>query len=87
MLGETSKPRNAEKRKWQAQSDARTLAEADVIKKDAERLKAATIEAKAMAEEQQKAAKAIGKVAKLSYKTTKKQEQESGSSDGQTSDS
>ena len=84
MLGDTSKPRNAEERKWMAESDARTLAEADVIKKDPERLKAASERAAVMAEEQQKAAKAISKVAKLSYKNTKK---ESGSSNGQTDDS
>ena len=42
-------PLTDEQRKWKSESDARTLAEAEAIKVDEERLKAATEVAKKMA--------------------------------------
>ena len=48
---------------WQAQNDARTLADAEVIKNDADRLKAATEMAKRMADEKVEEARAMSKVA------------------------
>lgn len=52
-------------KKWQAESDARTLMEADVIKVDSTRLRAAANAAKLMKKEKQDEAKAMAKVAKL----------------------
>jgi hypothetical protein len=54
---------------WQAESDARTLAEADVIKKDTARRTAAEKAAVDMAKRQKDEAAAMSKVAKgqLSY--------------------
>lgn len=48
---------------WQAQSDARALAESEVIKNDPGRLKAATDMADKMAEEKIEEARAMTKVA------------------------
>ena len=55
--------------KWQAESDARTLAEADVIRKDTNRRTAAEKVAEEMAKRQEAEAAAMAKVAKgqLSY--------------------
>lgn len=46
-------------RKWQAESDARTLADAEAIKVDSSRLKRAQKEAKSMAKEAQTKASAM----------------------------
>ena len=54
---------NAQDRKWQAESDAGTLAEAVVINNTPVRLKAAKSMAKTMAAEQNARAKALSKVA------------------------
>lgn len=48
---------------WQAESDARTLADAEVIKKDPERLAAAVKQAKKMADEKKKEAQGMAHVA------------------------
>lgn len=45
---------NAQERKWQAEGDARTLAESEKIRLDKKRLKNATEAAKRMAEEDRK---------------------------------
>ncbi len=59
-----SQPRmTAQDRKWQAESDARTLAESQVIMTDPKRLAAAAKQAQIMAEKQAKEAKAMAKVA------------------------
>ena len=50
-------------KKWQAESDAHILADADVIKKDRTRLIAAAKEAKVMAKEQKERSTAMTKVA------------------------
>lgn len=50
-------------KKWQAQDDARTLAEANIIVNDPERLKLAQDEAAKMAKEQQEKARAMTRVA------------------------
>ncbi len=55
----------AQDKKWQAESDARTLAEASVIKKTPGRLKLAAREAKVMAKEAMQQAVAMKKVAKV----------------------
>jgi hypothetical protein len=52
-----------EDKKWRAKSDARTLAEAKMIKEDEERLTAATAAAEEMAEEQLKEAVSMKSVA------------------------
>jgi len=62
----------AQDRKWQAESDARALAEADVIKKTPVRLKAAVKEAKIMAADAKTKAIAMGNIAKIKRSTTKK---------------
>ncbi len=49
--------------KWQAESDARTLAEATMIKKDQSRLDKATTAADRMAEEKAKEAASLKQVA------------------------
>ena len=51
-------------RKWQAESDARTLADAQVILKDNKRLAAAAKAAKGMASEKMEEAKAMGRIAR-----------------------
>ena len=53
----------AEDKKWQAECDARTLADAEAIKKDEERLNAAKEAAKTMVDEKQAEAEAMAKVA------------------------
>ena len=52
-------------KKWAAENDARTLAEAEAIKKDSPRLKAAAREAKKMVDEEMIKAKALRKVSGL----------------------
>ena len=57
---------------WRAESDARTLAEADVIQKDKNRLKMAVKTAKKMADERMKEATSMKKVANKNTETPKK---------------
>lgn len=59
-----SRPIDAEEKRWQAESDARTLAEANVIREDPERMKAAQGAAKKMAEDEREQANAMSKVAR-----------------------
>ena len=63
---------SAEEKRWQAEQDARTLAEADVIRKTPSRLTAAVREAKVMATDAKKQAAAMGKVARITRSKTKK---------------
>ena len=49
----------AEEKQWQAENDARTLAEADVINNDPERLEAAQKAAKKMLDEQKRQTEAM----------------------------
>jgi len=63
---------STEQRKWRAQDDARTLAEAAVIKVDKVRLTAAVKEAKVMAKDQKEQATALSKVAGYSVRKTGK---------------
>lgn len=58
-------------KKWQAESDARTLMEADVIKADAKRLCTAANAAKTLKKEKQDEAKAMAKIATLKKKGKK----------------
>ena len=58
-------PKTASDKKWEAESDARTLMEAGVIKTDSRRLRAASNAAKIMKKEKQDEARAMAKVAKL----------------------
>ena len=62
----------AEDKRWQAEADAQTLAEADVIRKTKGRLTAAIKQAKVMAVDAKQQATAMGKVAKIKRSTTKK---------------
>lgn len=55
----------ADEKRWRAESDAHTLAEADIIRNDKERLEAATEAAKKMAEEQLQRAASMKHVASL----------------------
>lgn len=59
---------SADEKRWRAESDARALAEANVISTDPTRLKAAQTAAKRIAAEQMKQASAIQKVAKTGAK-------------------
>ena len=52
----------ASEKKWAAENDARTLAEAEAIRKDASRMRAASKEAKKMVDEEMIKAKALRKV-------------------------
>jgi len=65
----------AEDKKWQAECDARTLAEAEAIKDDKDRLSAAQEAAKAMVDEKQAEAAGMAKVASgvFSYPSLKKE--------------
>ena len=56
-------PMSVDDAKWQAESDARTLAEAKRIMADNSRLTAAQIAAKVMADKEEEEAKAMRKVA------------------------
>ena len=60
--------------KWRAESDVRSLVEADIIRKDKARLKSAVNAAKSMAKKEEEEAKATKKVAKMGpkKKATKK---------------
>ena len=60
-----NKTMSAQDKKWAAESDARTLAEAEAIRKDSPRLKAAAKEAKKMVGEEMIKAKALRKVSGL----------------------
>lgn len=57
-------PISADEKRWRAENDAYTLAEAQTISKDPIRMKAATEAAARMAEEQRKKANAMSSVAK-----------------------
>lgn len=59
-------------KKWEAESDARTLADADTIKKDSSRLKAATGAAKRMAGEEKAKMDSLRKIAGLKPVVRKK---------------
>ncbi len=54
---------SADDKKWKAESDARTLAEAEIIKKDENRVTAAQEAAKRLAEEAKKEAESMADVA------------------------
>ena len=54
---------SADEKRWQAEHDARTLAEAEQIKQDEKRLADAQTAAKRMADEEAEKAKAMRKVA------------------------
>ena len=64
-----------EEKKWQAESDARTIAEAEAIKGDPERIKAAQKAAKEMSEEKQREADALRSLSKgnMHYPTMNKE--------------
>lgn len=55
-----------DERRWRAESDARTLVEAEVIKQDASRKKAASEAAKRLAEKEKAEARAMSRVARMS---------------------
>ncbi len=57
-------PMTKQDRIWQAESDARTLARAEDVKKDRSRLKNAQFQAKRMAKEQAVELRSIQKIAK-----------------------
>lgn len=61
-----------EEKKWRAESDASTLAEAEAIKSDKSRLKAAAAEARKMAKDAENRAKGMKRVAKFSKGKRKK---------------
>lgn len=65
-------PMTAEDKKWQADSDARTLAEAKVIEKDPARMKIAMNAAKKMAKDRMDEANAMKAVAKKALSKVQK---------------
>lgn len=65
-----SKKISNQEKQWRAESDAHTLIEAELIKKDQSRVKSAGQQVKRIAVETQKRAKAINNVA---HKVTKSQ--------------
>lgn len=68
-----------DEKRWRAESDARTLAEAETIKQDEKRLSDAQVAAKRMAEEEAERLKAMRKVAGRKGTTATNQKQTSGS--------
>ena len=64
---------SADEKRWQAEADARTLAEAETIKQDNKRLMEAQTAAKKMADEEAERAKAMRKVAGSKGKGTVRQ--------------
>ena len=64
-----------DEKEWQAESDARTLVEADVIRNDPERLKAAQEKAKKLVEEKKRESEAMARVAEgqFDYPSMKKE--------------
>lgn len=58
-----------EDKKWQAENDAHTLAEAEVIKGDENRLKAAQEAAVRLSNEKEAEAKGMKAIAGMTYKT------------------
>jgi hypothetical protein len=62
-----TEPMSVEDQKWQAESDARTLAEAKIVNDDPSRLAAATAMAEKLALERAKEAKAMNDIAKQFY--------------------
>ena len=58
---------SADEAKWRAESDARSLAEAEVIKGDKERLEAAVAQAKLLAEESEENAESMRSVASVLF--------------------
>ncbi len=82
-----AKELSAEEKKWRAESDARTLAEAEAIKADPKRLKVAQGAAKEMAEEEERRAKAMKAVADdllVPVESLKKGKEKQQESDGQS---
>lgn len=65
---------SAEDKKWKAESDARTLAEAGVIKMDESRLKAAQEAAEGLADESKKEADSMKSVASTMFDDMLKKE-------------
>lgn len=61
---------SADDKKWRAESDARTLAEAETITKDEARLKEAQSAAKRLAEESETEAESMATVAEKLYGNT-----------------
>ena len=61
-----------EEARWRAESDARTLMEADVIRKDPMRKKAAAAAARKLSEEKTAEARAMQSVARMSTKAKKR---------------
>lgn len=59
---------------WQAQEDARTLSNAELIKNDPERLKVAVEMAKKMADKEVEEARAMSNVADTLFDKTKKED-------------
>ena len=62
-------PISADEKRWRAQDDAHTLAQARVIQQDPDRLAAAKVEAQRMADEQAEQAAAMRNVAKSGGRT------------------
>ena len=65
-----TKAQIAQEKEWAAQDDARTLAQAEQIKKDPNRMKSAAVAATKMAAEAKKHADSMSKVAKTTVKTS-----------------
>ena len=67
---------SADEKKWKAESDARTLAEAEVIKKDESRLAAAQEAAKSLVKDAKEEADSMKDVASILFgKMVNKEEQ------------
>ena len=70
---------SADEKKWKAESDARSLAEAEVIKKDKNRFTAAQEAAKELAKESKKEAESMADVASILFgDMLKKEDSENG---------
>jgi len=75
-------PLSPEEKKWRRQSDARTLAEAEVIKADKQRLAEAKEGARELLHERQKDLSGLAKVAQPSRQNTPRAAQKSRSDGG-----
>lgn len=65
IMAMTKKQLTKQEREWRAQDDARALAESEVIKADAIRLKEAKVAAARMAEEERDKASAMVRIARM----------------------
>lgn len=76
VMATTKAQMNKQEKEWRAQDDARILADSEVIKADAPRLKDAKSAAARLAEEERDKASAMGRIARMRKTKLPSSEQE-----------